>query len=52
MFPERRLLDKGHNVFNTIVVKEMCVIVVVKVLNISQPIVNTLPEFPESMPVA
>jgi hypothetical protein len=40
MFPERRLLHEELNAFNTIVTKEMCVIILRKVVWIGQTIVT------------
>jgi len=46
MFPERRLLHKELNAFNRIVVKEMCIIIIVKVVWFGQTIVTHTARFP------
>jgi len=52
MFPERRLLHKELNAFNRLAVKEMCVIIVAKVVGIGQKIVTHFADFQESIPIA
>jgi len=46
MFPERRLLHEQLNAFNRIAVKETCVIIVAKIVWISQTIVTYFAGFP------
>jgi hypothetical protein len=46
MFPERRLLHEELNAFSRIAVKETCVIIVPKVVWISETIVTHFARFP------
>jgi hypothetical protein len=46
MFPERRLLHEKVNKFNRIAVKELCVIIVMKVVWISHTIVTHYTAYP------
>jgi hypothetical protein len=52
MFPECWLLHEELTAFNMIAGKEICVIIVTKIVWIGQTIVTHLPDFPESMPIA
>jgi len=51
MFPERRLLNEELNVFNRIVVTGMCIIIVLKIIWISQTIVTHCANFQVSIPI-